>query len=50
MLKAYLNFKNEVPHAIAFYETVFDVNCEEAITFVDAPEDSEQQRLHRVQF
>lgn len=41
MLEVYLNFKNEAADAIAFYETVFDVTCEGAMTFADAPEDPE---------
>ncbi|WP_422851611.1 PhnB protein [Enterococcus sp. DIV0840] len=41
MLEVYLNFKNEAADAIAFYEAVFDVKCEDAMTFADAPEDSE---------
>lgn len=41
MLEVYLNFKNEAADAIAFYETVFDVHCEDAMTFADAPEDPE---------
>lgn len=39
MLEVYLNFKNEAAAAIAFYETVFDVICEDKMTFADAPED-----------
>ncbi|MGX7149054.1 VOC family protein [Enterococcus ureasiticus] len=41
MLEVYLNFKNEAADAIAFYEAVFDVKCEDAMTFADAPEDPE---------
>ncbi|WP_430601817.1 PhnB protein [Enterococcus sp. DIV0724b] len=41
MLEVYLNFKTEAAEAIAFYETVFDVTCEDVMTFADAPEDPE---------